>query len=48
MYCDIEQGKTGSSVLGLSKHLGISQPTASRSVKRGQKLAVDKKLDFMA
>jgi len=34
--------------LGQSKHLGISQPTVSRSVKRGQKLVVDKKLNFMA
>jgi REP element-mobilizing transposase RayT len=38
----------GISTLELSKRLGISQPTASQSVKRGEKLVVDKKLNLMA
>jgi hypothetical protein len=37
----------GISTLELSKRLGISQPTASQSVKRGEMLVVDKKLNLM-
>ncbi|MBI5578766.1 MAG: transposase, partial [Deltaproteobacteria bacterium] len=37
----------GVSTLELSKRLGISQPTASQSVKRGEKVVVDKKLNLM-
>jgi hypothetical protein len=37
----------GVSTLELSKRLGISQPTASQSVKQGEKVVVDKKLNLM-
>jgi hypothetical protein len=37
----------GISTLELSKRLGISQPTASQSVKRGERVAADKKLKFV-
>jgi REP element-mobilizing transposase RayT len=37
----------GISTLELSKRLGISQPTASQSVKRGEKVVTDKKLDLL-
>jgi hypothetical protein len=37
----------GVSTLELSKRLGISQSTASQSVKRGEKVVVDKKLNLM-
>jgi REP-associated tyrosine transposase len=37
----------GISTLELSKRLGISQPTASQSVKRGERVAADKRLKFM-
>jgi putative transposase len=36
----------GISTVELSKRLGISQPTASQSVKRGEKVVVDKKLNL--
>ena len=35
----------GISTLELSKRLGISQPTASQSVKRGEKIVKEKQLD---
>jgi hypothetical protein len=34
--------------LELPKRLGISQPTASQSVKRGEKVVADKKINLMA
>ena len=34
----------GISTLALSKRLGISQPTASQSVKRGEKIVKEKQL----
>ena len=35
------------SALALSKRLGISQPTASQSVKRGEKIVKEKELKLM-
>jgi hypothetical protein len=35
------------STVELSKHLGISQPTSSQSVKRGEMVVVEKKLKLM-
>ena len=37
----------GISTLELSKRLGISQPTASQSVKRGEKIVKEKGLKLM-
>ena len=37
----------GISTLELSKRLGISQPTASQSVKRGEKIVKEKQLKVM-
>jgi len=37
----------GLSTLELSKRLGISQPTASQSVKRGEKIVKEKGLKMM-
>jgi putative transposase len=37
----------GVSTLELSKRLGISQPTASQSAKRGEKVVAEKKLRLM-
>jgi len=37
----------GVSTLALSKRLGISQPTASQSVKRGEKIVKEKNLKLM-
>ena len=37
----------GISTLALSKLLGISQPTASQSVKRGEKIVKEKQLKVM-
>ncbi len=37
----------GISTLALSKRLGISQPTASQSVKRGEKIVKEKELKLM-
>ena len=37
----------GISTLELSKRLGISQPTASQSVKRGEKIVKEKDLKLM-
>ena len=37
----------GISTLELSKRLGISQPTASQSVKRGEKIVKEKELKLM-
>jgi predicted DNA binding protein len=37
----------GISTLELSKRLGISQPTASQSVKPGEKVVAEKKLRLM-
>ena len=34
----------GINTLGLSKRFGISQPTASQSVKRGEKIVKEKEL----
>ncbi|MGA9260616.1 MAG: hypothetical protein WBV95_01480 [Desulfobacterales bacterium] len=35
------------STLALSRRLGISQPTASQSVKRGEKIVKEKELKLM-
>ena len=37
----------GISTVELSKRLGVSQPTASQSVKRGEKIVKEKKLELM-
>jgi predicted DNA binding protein len=37
----------GISTLELSKRLGISQPTASQSAKRGEKIVKEKQLKVM-
>jgi len=37
----------GISTLELSKRLGISQPTASQSVKRGEKIVKEKQLKVL-
>jgi len=37
----------GINTLELSKRLGISQPTASQSVKRGEKIVKEKQLKVM-
>jgi hypothetical protein len=37
----------GISTLALSKRLGISQPAASQSVKRGEKIVNEKELKLM-
>ena len=37
----------GISTVALSKGLGISQPTASQSVKRGEKIVKEKELKLM-
>jgi len=37
----------GISTLELSKRLGVSQPTASQSVKRGEKIVKEKELKMM-
>jgi len=40
-------GELGISTLALSKNLVISQPTASQSVKRGEKIVKEKELKLM-
>jgi predicted DNA binding protein len=37
----------GISTLELSRKLGISQPTASQSVKRGERIVKEKRLKLM-
>jgi len=41
------QRELGISTLELSKRLGVSQPTASKSVKRGEKIVKGKELKMM-
>ncbi len=44
---DMAARELGIGTLALSKRLGISQPTASQSVKRGEKIVKEKKLKLM-
>jgi hypothetical protein len=45
--CDWVARELGISTLALSKRLGISQPTASQSVKRGEKIIKEKNLKLL-
>ena len=47
MLCCWAARKLGISTLELSKKLGISQPTASQSVKRGEKIVKEKGLELI-
>ncbi|MGA9478661.1 MAG: hypothetical protein WBV21_12835 [Desulfobacterales bacterium] len=44
---EMAAGELGISTLALSKRLGISQPTASQSVKRGETIFKEKELKLM-
>ena len=44
---DMATRELGISTLALSKSLGISQPTASQSVKRGEKIVKENELKLM-
>ena len=46
-YVTGRHGNLAYSTLELSKRLGISQPTASKSVKRGEKIVKEKELKMM-
>ena len=47
VLCDWAERELGISTLALSQRLGISQPTASQSVKRGEKFVKEKNLKLM-
>jgi len=47
VLCYCEARELGISTLELSKRLGVSQPTASQSVKRGGKIVNEKELKMM-
>ncbi|MGB5421071.1 MAG: hypothetical protein WBN03_02870 [Desulfobacterales bacterium] len=47
MLCYWAAQELGICTVALSKRLGISQPTASQSVKRGEKIDKEKELKLM-
>ena len=47
VLCYWASRELGMSTIILSKHLGISQPTVSQSIRRGERIVLEKKLKLV-